>query len=540
MAEKVVSLPVPRLLGWAFIFAVLAFAWLRFSENIADNDLWGHVLYGQRNLTLGSIERVEKLSWTAAGDQWINHETGAEIVLGLVHRAAGATGLWAFMLVMAALTLTLAVREGRGRDPVQRWLTFALLAVSTNLIALGFAVRPQLFTMLALVILLASLRRFFADKSTPGIIPPLLFAVWVNFHGGYLAGWLVLVVACVVEIGARWMPSIVSALRLKPGAEAACRPELMVVLIAFSTLALIANPWGFHLIAWTIESLRLPRPEITEWQPMPLHGVGILFYAVVALTAATWALSRQPRRLWQAVTLLMFAVMAALHQRHAPLFALANLLFTPVHLADVARRFEPHCRDLMAAFRQKPMQFIASVALVAVGGCCIRASLTAPREHPFSIEVPRDTYPVAAIEFIRGHELTGNTITLFDWGQQVLWELPQNPVSFDGRLDTVYHAPVMEAHWRLYRGEAPGPALDLNRAQVALLPTGSEGNEVLRAAGWTMVYRDPLATVQVKSVAHYPRLAGAAVPAKIGVQAIRGRARFPDALPLLGTDAAPR
>ncbi|HET7535131.1 MAG TPA: hypothetical protein VFJ90_01655 [Candidatus Didemnitutus sp.] len=529
-----------RLLGWAFVFAVLAFAWLRFSENTADNDLWGHVLYGQRNWTLGHLERIEKLSWTAAGDPWINHETGAELVLGWVHRAAGATGLWVFMMTMAAVTVGWAAREGRGKNALQQWLALALLAASTNFIALGFAVRPQLFTMLALVVLLSSLRRFFSLRSRYGIIPPLLFACWVNFHGGYLAGWLVLVLACALEMIARFWPAPLAALRLSPGAEYSCRPALVVVLLALSTLALAANPWGFHLVGWTIESLRLPRAQITEWQPMLFSGGGILFYSVAALSLLAWVVSRQPRRLWEAATLLLFAIMAALHQRHAPLFGLANLMFTPPHLADVARRLEPSCRNLLAALRQAPLQLTGTLALTAAGLLCLRPSVSAPREHPFAIEVPRDTYPVGAIEFIRARELTGNTITFFDWGQQVLWELPHNPVSFDGRLDTVYQNPIMAAHWRLYAGEAPGPVLDLNRPQVALLPTNSGGVEFLRASGWTVAYRDPLATVQVKSPSLFPKLAGTGLPVLVGPSATQGRARFPDAPPVLGTAAAPR
>jgi len=36
------------LLKLSLVLATLSFAWLRFSDNTVDNDLWGHVLYGQR------------------------------------------------------------------------------------------------------------------------------------------------------------------------------------------------------------------------------------------------------------------------------------------------------------------------------------------------------------------------------------------------------------------------------------------------------------------------------------------------------------
>jgi hypothetical protein len=515
------------------LFAVLAFAWFRFSDNTADNDLWGHVLYGQRNWNAGHIERTETLSWTAAGAPWINHEVAAEVVLGLVHRQAGGSGLWFFMLAMAAVTTGWALLAGRGPNPLQGWTALVLFAASVNFIALGYAVRPQLFTMLAMVALLAALRRFLDGQARWGFLLPALFACWVNLHGGFLAGWLLLLTACVPEIAAR--------LRLLPisgtSNERRAGVTAIVLVAAGSTLALALNPWGFHLIGWTIETLRLPRPQITEWQSMPLSAASAPFCLVLVVSTAAWIFSRQPRRLWEAAALALLGLMSLLHQRHAPLFGLANLMLTPPHLADAVRRLAPQCAALLAAIRRPLAQFAAIGALGASGMVCLVASLSAPREHPFAIEVPRDTYPVAAISFIRAHHLTANTVTFFDWGEQVLWELPTNPVSFDGRLDTVYSPGIMDAHWRLYAGQTPGPALDLTRAEIALLPTGSAGASYLRKAGWTLVYADPLASVLLRDPAHYPTLAKSTLPVSGGRQAVRGRAPFPDAPPRLSMPA---
>src|SRR4051812_34110469 len=176
----------------AFFFAVLAFVWWRFSENTADNDLWGHVLYGQRMLHLHGLEKIETLSWTAAGQPWINHEVFAEMAMGLVHRVAGSAGLWSMMIVLAAVTLGLAWHAGAGRDPTRRLVAMGLLALSTNFIAIGYSVRPQLFTSLFFVLLLLVLRRLFEGRVRPwAFVPPLLLVLWANTHGGYLAGWLI-------------------------------------------------------------------------------------------------------------------------------------------------------------------------------------------------------------------------------------------------------------------------------------------------------------------------------------------------------------
>lgn len=528
-----------RLGGLGFGSAVAGFAWLRFTENSADNDLWGHVLYGERAALLGGVERVDTLSWTAAGHPWINHEAWAERLLGLVHSAGGSTALWILMVAMAVVTVGWATLSGRGRETGQRWAALGLLGASVNFIAMGYAVRPQLFTMLALVALLFCLRRFLEGRLAWGCALPPIIAVWVNLHGGFLAGLVVLLIAAVSEILSHVFPDLTRVLHCAPPPwRPGWRRIAGFVLVAF--LAVSLNPWGFDLLRWTIQSVRLPRPDITEWQPVGFSLASIPFWVVLIVSVAAWAVSRRPRRLWAAAVLAVLAAMAVLHRRHAPLFGLANLMFTPAHVFDAVDRFLERMPTLVKIARASAARVLLGLAGLGVFVGCLGSSVAAPRGHPFAIEVPRDTYPVAAIAFIRDNALTGNTITFFDWGQEVLWELPDNPVSFDGRLDTVYDEAVMDAHWDLFHGRRLQPALALDRARVALLPTESGGVDLLHHVGWATVYRDPLATVLVKSAGEFPALRGRRLPVLAGPEATAGREKFPDAPARLATAGRPR
>ncbi len=510
----------------AFAFAVLAFAWWRMSENTADNDLWGHVLYGQRMLHRGGLETTETLSWTAAGQPWINHEVLAEIALGLAHRLGGGAGLWALMMVMAGITLGWAWHAGAGPDRGRKLTALALLALCTNFIALGYAVRPQLFTYLFFVALLVALRNFFAGRLAWGFAIPPLLLVWINTHGGFLAGWVILLVAVGAELVAPLLPALQRSLRNE---LSAARPLPLLALAFAGTLALLANPWGWKLVAWTFGTLQLPRPHIFEWQPMPFNAGSLPFYFTIALGMLAWGVSRQPRRLWEVVVWSLLAALAIKAQRHAPLFGLASLIFLPAHLQELLARVGPHAVSLRDLIRRPAVAIIAALGLFVGGVRCLQASMA--RAYPFSLEVPRTFFPVGAIEFMKAHRLTGNTITFFDWGQQVLWELPDNPVSFDGRLDTVYPVAVMDAHWRLYAGQDPGPALDLARAEVALLPTGGEAYPWLKRRGWKVAYCDALATVLTRQ----PRVDR---PGFGSAEDVMGAMRFPDTPPVLATRAA--
>jgi hypothetical protein len=151
------------------------------------------------------------------------------------------------------------------------------------------------------------------------------------------------------------------------------------------------------------------------------------------------------------------------------------------------------------------------------------------------MEAPRDQYPVGAVKFIRQYEIKGNMLAFFDWGEMVLWELPDCSPSIDGRLDTCYSRNVIAAHWNFYNGQSVDTnALNISQADVALLPMKLVGAVNLsKVPGWKTVYVDFLAVVLVRDVERFPKLAGLNLPVKESEKAIRGREPFPNMNPRL-------
>lgn len=545
------SQSLARLLGIAFFAAVMSLAWLRFSENTADNDLWGHVLYGQRYWNLGQVRCGEAFSWTAPGFPVVNHEWLAEVIVGHVHRIGGGQGLWLYMVAMAAFTLLPAMMVARGHNNKTSLAALALLGASTNFIALGFAVRPQLFTTLCLVVELLLLRRFMALGEQHGagnaqrdslrqlwpLLPlPLLCGLWINLHGGVLAGMFVLTALVGVSTAGAFLPArLTSAF---PGWEFNRLSKVKLcglwgALLACAA-ALLANPWGVDLLRWNVEASFRPRPMILEWHPMVPSFANLPYFVVLAVSILAWLFSRLTRRPWEAAVLAMLALMGLLHQRHAPLFGVANLLFTTPHLADAALRLAPRLGALRKLASVTAVQATVAAGLLVVAGWCAWLSVSSPRSQPFTIEVERDMFPCAAIAHMKERNLEGRTITFFDWGQQFLWELPRNPVSFDGRFDTGYPPAVYKAHWDFYAGKGFVPGVDWTQADLALLPTSNPGAlHLLRSGDWLVSYRDPLAIVLVRRGSRHETTVRAAGTVVAGNEALLGRERFPDALPTL-------
>jgi hypothetical protein len=515
--------------GLAFMACVLVLAFYGFAANTADPDLWGHVLFGHQALLTGVVERADSYSWTAAGAPWINHEALAEILMALAHRVAGGAGLFWLMTCCGLATWWLALRLGAERlDLSERWVAWGLAAVASVEIAFGFAARPQMFTGLALAVLLWLLRRVTAGRIGWAVALPLLFALWINLHGGALAGWALLwltalAVSPLERLAGRWRP-------LTPTPR---RVRVAVCLAAITaTLALLANPWGVDLIRWLVASVSWLRPEIEEWNPTPWGWDHAPFFALLALTAGAWIFSKRPKSLWEAAVLGALALVALRSVRHTPLFCIAALALAPPYVADALRRGQTHLSRLAALARQPVTQTVACLVFTLLAAAILIATWQRDRDTWGTMAVPRAQYPLAAIEFIRQHELTGNLLVFFDWGELCLWELPASAVSFDGRLDTCYPRPVITEHWKLYRGQPCTAALlDLNKASVALLPHLPGTERLAWQPGWTVAYVDPLAVVLVRDLKRFPRLAALTLPVQAGPSAVTGRARFPDAPP---------
>jgi len=526
----------------AFIFCVLCFAVFHFSENTVDTDLWGHVLFGQEFLQTGHLARTEPYSWTAPGHRWINHEIVAEAALGLAHRALGgpgllllktAAGLLAFLMAMAMAT----ERDGNAAQsadesrPCSGTVAWAFGALAVVEISYGFAARPQIFTALALIMEFWLLKQIYAGHRCWAFALPPLFALWINTHGGVLAGMMVLF-AAAAGTTAQMVAGKITArpIRNRLALETAPGTTLWLWLaFAASALALLANPYGFELVRWLIGSVQWLRPEIGEWTPPRLGGGHAAFFLCAAIAAAGFLCSRRPIALWEIVCTAAFGFMAFRSLRHTPLFCLAALAFAPPHIADALGRFPGALARWTAPCRQPTGQKILTALLVLAAAGMLVATFTLHKERAWTMEISRREYPVAAVEFVKQHGLHGNLLVFFDWGEQCLWELPDSRVSIDGRLDTCYPREVISAQLKFYNAEPFDPAaLDLSRADFALLPSDmTSALQLAQRGGWQAVYFDDRALVLVKNAGQFSKLSGLKLPVE-GVGATRGRAPFPD------------
>jgi hypothetical protein len=169
-----------------------------FSLNLVDPDLWGHVLYAQDWLAAGEMPRTATHTYTAEGHPWINHENAAELTFawGVDHLGIHWMLVLKCLLGLAIMAIAAATAQRHGVPELSAWALLVL--VSANLQAF-FPMRPQLFSFALCTAALVCLDRAFSEWETSRrvhfawLLPlPLVFAAWVNSHGGFVAGLAIL------------------------------------------------------------------------------------------------------------------------------------------------------------------------------------------------------------------------------------------------------------------------------------------------------------------------------------------------------------
>lgn len=446
------------------------------SHTRADPDLWGHVRFGQDIVSTHSIPQIDSYSFTA-DRAWINHEWLAECAMAIAYAVGGGPGLVALkvLVVFAALWLVWSGLKAQAVDVGSRDFLVALAAI--GIFPQINHVRPQIFSVLAFAVLIWILVRPGAARRL--LLIPLLFAAWVNLHGGWIVGGGVL---------ALW-----TGLTLLSSLSERRRESALLFAAGFMALAgTLANPYGWRMWQFLLATVGFGRAEITDWQPLYRLGTGfVALWAVLMIAAvfgAVHALCSRPWDLRRLVVVAVLAVGSFQVSRLEAFFAIAVvLLLGPNIAASLNAR-----RAALTASSAAPRGVAAASAMVIaaaliVGGVAVSAS------NVTCVRMAEDQSEPEIVEMVKQHGLRGRLLVWFDWGEYAIWHFaPDVQVSIDGRRETVYTDSVMQKHLNFYYvPSSRGAFLSETVPDHIWLPVNLPDVSSLVATGWTPLYRGP-------------------------------------------------
>lgn len=161
---------------------------LLFQKDLAMlGDLGRHLKLGEIVLQCHCVPQTNLFSYTHPNFPIVNHEWLAEVILYLISKTFGLSGLLIFKMIVIITAATLLYRIALKKGSVY-WVTiFSLLCIT--LFSLRFFVLPELFSYLFIAVFLFILEKYKTSKKISLLLLlPLLQVLWVNMHIYFILG----------------------------------------------------------------------------------------------------------------------------------------------------------------------------------------------------------------------------------------------------------------------------------------------------------------------------------------------------------------
>lgn len=460
------------------------------SSGIADTDFFWHLTYGRWIVEHSAIPPGDTFSWTFAGQPYQLTQWMGEAAMGFAYNLGGLGGTKILSVVLTGITIGFAWLGARRY--VHNSVAFGL-AVLCNLVQIVTPMRPQLFSFALLAVAAYLVVSYIETRRTRFLIVyPALMAFWVNLHGGFIVGLLLVGMLATGLTGEALL-----AKRLK----ASIRELIPVwVTVAAATVATLLNPYGINAILTVlmIGGLR-SSSVISEWMPVNLTTeLGWFYLLNLVPFVALMSISEAKPRLTHGMIAGFFLVFGVLANRQVAMCAAVMAPFTAALLSRT-----PHYAKMLPTFEDpsRPIIYTIIVAVLAGSFPAIAAKGNGTWDATLNLQ-----YPIKASDYLEQHDLSGRVLS--DTLEASYLIHRGIPVFVDGRMDLYRDQFYFE--WYLASRATPGweKVLEKHKPKALLLRLDMAIRQAALAGGkWKQVYEDDRYSILVPTESPLPAIA---------------------------------
>jgi hypothetical protein len=474
---------------------------------LGDAGIGWHIRTGQQILTTHSIPRTDPFSSTMGGKPWFAWEWLYDAIVGTLANIAGLNAVAWFTAAVIAFVFAWMFRLLVRREMNFIYaLLLVMLAMSASTI--HFLARPHVMTWLLMLaffwVLDSTERNYFKGVGRHRKLwaLPLLMLVWVNVHGGFVLGFVLLAVFWFGAIWT-WKRTQGSGINdvLRKIAAAKRIGDLTRVGLA-SVVASLINPYGWKLHAHIFSYLtdRFLMDHVEEFQSPNFHGVAQKCFLILLIGSLGVLVTRGRRLRTSEGLLVLFVTYAGLYaSRNIPISSILLVMIVGPWLPSegVIERFSLRVSAVELGLRSHlwPVLFtVLTFAAVLNGG---RVGPSALIDAHFDSK----RMPVDAVSFLAQHEVKGPIFSPDYWGGYLIYRLyPTQRVVLDDRHDLYGSEFLKEYLGAIHVEQGWEGFLQRTDPGCVLMPrTGALAGILSKTAGWKMVYEDQTATAFVRS-----------------------------------------
>ncbi|MCX5702967.1 MAG: tetratricopeptide repeat protein, partial [Candidatus Omnitrophica bacterium] len=434
-------------LGLVAFFSLFLYLHLNMSSELQDPDVWLHIKTGEYIVQHQSVPYTDIYSSTVPGKEWIDHSWLVQVIFYLVFHFGGPDNLIllsAVTVLLAFLFLFFSIYKRR------QYLTLGIIILALTILAsrARFNIRPENFSILFFSLYLFLLTRCIHNKWI--FLAPLIQLFWVNCHGFFIVGPLLVGVFILAEKLKRSKILPWEWGKAEP-LDARSYKNLVLVFLLMCLVSFL-NPYGYKGVIYPFS--------------VTFNSIGKLsiFYKYIIELLPTWRLSLNLARSYYVLAIISLFSFLFNFRKINLAHLLAWLIFLGISFR-VNRNiiffnfvaFLTTMNNLVDGLDKKKINFIENffgksiylwkylILLVVIfwfaqnNNARLQSSYYLFEENRYKsalLGIRGKEYPDKAIDFLSKNELPGNIFNQFNYGSYLIYRLyPKKRVFIDGRTE---------------------------------------------------------------------------------------------------------
>lgn len=461
-----------------------------------DPDLGWHLKYGEYFFQNGQILKDNIFSSMMSDYKWVNHSWISDLLSYFFFDNFGFIGLTVLSASVVALTFFLFSKAFNltlwNKAVIFPLLFFFVEPVYSH----GF--RTQMLSYLLTGVLFLILYAGFEKSKKFFLFLPPLFLVWVNMHGGFILGLILMIAYSSLRL---FKEVLDKKIKIQGLINLIKEYRFLVAAILISFFATLVNPFGFGVYREVFNHFGNPWLKyISEWAPFGdlsrqwwsliafinlfVVGLGILFFT---------------GRLRSQLPLFLLCTLLILLSFYERRYAWTLYYISLPILAGISHFFKPNTVKF-----ESIGAFIISVVFLF---------FASSQKGDFS-EVKNMTWSKycsasvilcspSAVRFVEENKLANNISTPYSWGGWMIWNYPNVKPSIDGRMHLWKDEKEYSAFAEYYTNVQDWESIDRSKYDTVIAlkikPIYKRLTALSKEGKWKKVYEDRFSAVFVRN-----------------------------------------
>ena len=470
-----------------------------------DGDTGYHIKAGEFIIENHFVPKVDIFSFHTPAIPWIAHEWLSEVLMGWVHIYFGLNGvviLFSFTIASLFYLLFRFIKKNNGNIIIS-----ALLVILSALTSyFHWLARPHIFSLLLSLIWYFILEEYQYRNRRIIYYLPFLMVLWVNVHGGFIFGLLM--------IGVYFLGNLIemsfSGEENRNNAKKKGKRYILVGLLCLG--AAFINPNGYRILVFPF-ALVFEKSLVNysnEFLSPNFHHIFFVFFAIYLLfTIGIFMISKKMLRPTEIILVMLLTYMSLYSCRNIALF---SIIIAPILSRQIEYLLEGKDGNILIHIKNKAKRYneldrYANGILWPLMGVILVIAATKFGMFNFRFE-EKMRKPVKAVEFLRKEPIKGNMFNADEFGDYIIYSAyPQYKVFIDGRID-IYNPKILSDYQRISNFEN-GWENVIEKYQIKWIIYDKDSplsRYLLERKDWRLIYSDEVTNIFVRNIEEFKSL----------------------------------